>query len=208
MGGAALLEGMYDVNKGVLELELSTLTMSVLSMRDSIFYLVGNIPASFRSANLRAFFSQHAEKNAIACFHYKHRPEHLKEKCSESVVKVEGKEQLESTNEAEATSSHLEGSGQGSVTSKCCVVAVKSKFGTDFLKTYHNKNWAHHDGTLLVGKVRISKLDVSDQSDENEAGNLLSYLLWYGDYHGNIKHKTILKMAAIATVKLFYTCSV
>lgn len=150
----------HNVINSVLQLEV-VIIMSV--RRDSIFFLVGNIPASFRSAKLRAFFSQHTEKNGFACFHYKHRPEHLKEKAV-------GEEQLEG---AEAAPSHSKGSGQGSVTSRCCVVAVKSQFGTDFLKTYHNKNWAHQDGTLLVGKVRISKLNVSHSTNNNEAGNAM-----------------------------------
>lgn len=141
----------------MLDLESSTIMSSVL--KDSIFFLVGNIPASFRSANLRAYFSQQAEKNAFACFHYRHRPEHLKDR---------GKEQ------SECSQSHSNSSQHSSVTSKCCVVAVKSKFGADFLKTYHNKNWARHDGSLLVGKVRISKLDVlPDQPAESEEGNVV-----------------------------------
>ena len=36
---------------------------------------VNNIPSSFRSADLRRFFSQFIEEGAFRCFHYKHRPQ-------------------------------------------------------------------------------------------------------------------------------------
>lgn len=41
------------------------------------FVLVGNIPVDLRSADLRAFFSHLVERGAFACFHFRHRPEHL-----------------------------------------------------------------------------------------------------------------------------------
>ena len=45
--------------------------------RKCCFVLVGNIPAELRSADLRAFFSHLVERRAFACFHFRHRPEHL-----------------------------------------------------------------------------------------------------------------------------------
>lgn len=127
-------------------------------LKNSIFFLIGNIPESFRSANLRSYFSQYVEKKSFSCFHYRHRPE---------LVKQDGQGVL---GETEATS--LQSKGSRRVTSKCCVVAVKSKFGNDFLKMYQNKNWAHHDGSLLVGKVRINNLKVTPDQDsaEHKAG--------------------------------------
>lgn len=125
-------------------------------LKNSKFFLIGNIPESFRSANLRSYFSQYVEKKSFSCFHYRHRPELVKRKDG---------------SEAEATSlQSLQSKGSRHVTSKCCVVAVKSKFGDDFLKMYQNKNWAHHDGSLLVGKVRISNLKVAADQASAEHG--------------------------------------
>lgn len=130
-------------------------------LENSVFFLVGSIPGSFRSANLRNYFSQHVEKNSFSCFHYKHRPEHLKHKGGQEA----------GLSEAEAVP---EGSKHGAITSKCCVVAVKKKFGDDFLKMYQNKNWSRHDGSLLVGKVRINHLKVTkEQYSEQKAGEIV-----------------------------------
>ena len=135
--------------------------MSTDLLSNSAFFLVGNIPGSFRSANLRNYFSQYVEKKSFSCFHYKHRPEHLKHKDGEEA----------GLGEAVAAP---EGSKHGNVTSKCCVVAVKKKFGGDFSKMYQNKNWSHHDGSLLVGKVRISNLRVTkDQDSEHKTGKIV-----------------------------------
>jgi uncharacterized Fe-S cluster protein YjdI len=127
-------------------------------LRNSTFFLVGSVPESFRSANLRNYFSQLVEKNSFACFHYKHRPEHYRHKVGDTTLVPEG-----------------EGSRHGTVTSKCCVVAVRKRFQSDFLKTYHNKNWTGHDGDLLAGKVRITNLKIApdilpDQAAKDEAG--------------------------------------
>lgn len=155
----------------------STLT---LSLKNSVFFLVGNIPSSFRSANLRAYFSQYAEKKAFACFHYKHRPEHLRPEHlrRKGATQEERKEQLECTDETEVTPTQQANRGD-SISSRCCVVAVKKGFGCDFMKMYQNKNWAHHDGSLLAGKVRISKLSTApDQPAEDKAGKISPFVVY------------------------------
>ncbi|XP_030074308.1 G patch domain-containing protein 3 [Microcaecilia unicolor] len=40
-----------------------------------VYCAVGNIPARFRSAQLRNYFSQLVESDGLVCFHYRHRPE-------------------------------------------------------------------------------------------------------------------------------------
>ena len=47
-----------------------------MNLQDSSFFLVRNIPGSFHSYHLRAFFSYFTEKNGFTCFHFRHRPEH------------------------------------------------------------------------------------------------------------------------------------
>ena len=46
---------------------------------DSLFFVIGNIPGHFRSHNLRTFFSNFIEQRGFTCFHFKHRPEHIKQ---------------------------------------------------------------------------------------------------------------------------------
>nr|XP_033809649.1 G patch domain-containing protein 3 [Geotrypetes seraphini] len=42
---------------------------------EAVYCAVGNVPAGFRSAQLRNYFSQFTESDGFACFHYRHRPE-------------------------------------------------------------------------------------------------------------------------------------
>ncbi|KAG8451269.1 hypothetical protein GDO86_003482 [Hymenochirus boettgeri] len=40
-----------------------------------VLFVVGGIPSTFRSAQLRNYFSQFTESDGFVCFHYRHRPE-------------------------------------------------------------------------------------------------------------------------------------
>lgn len=130
-----------------------------LTNSSSTFFLVGNIPKSFRSSNLRVYFSNFVEKGIFSCFHYKHRPEHLRG----------SKQLLNTSSEAEATPSASKETKDGHPTSKCCVIAVKNEFSGDFLKTHQSRNWSQEDGSLLTAKVHINKLDISHPSTLGES---------------------------------------
>ena len=135
--------------------------MDVAELKASVFFLVNNIPPPFRSSNLRTYFSQYAEKAAFACFHYKHRPEYLRQRGS---AEEEPAKQLESPPHGATTSaSEVAGSKDVSVSSRCCIIAVKTRFGNGFVKRYQDKNWSDHDGGLLASKVRLRKLNVTEQ---------------------------------------------
>jgi len=56
--------------------EMSLLAATTASIIDEPFtiVLVSAIPKSFRSADLRNFFSQLVESRAFRCFHFRHRP--------------------------------------------------------------------------------------------------------------------------------------
>ncbi len=129
-----------------------------MEFRKSTFYLVGNIPESFRSANLRSYFSHFVEKKLFVCFHYRHRPE--LERPQEGTLTV--------GQEAAVTSSAPDEGVRGKSSTRCCVVALRDEPGKDFVKMYRNKNWSLVDGSMLPGKVRISKLSV--QFDPLEDG--------------------------------------
>lgn len=147
-------------------------------LKDSSFFLVGNIPAFFRSANLRTYFSQFVEKKYFTCFHYRHRPEQLRRKS--------GLKKQQSASDRDdskvSTSSLCEEDNKGDTAStKCCVVVVGSEgTGRNFVRMYHKKNWALTDGTMLPGIVHITRLNVRINPSlptEMKSGKTTCYML-------------------------------
>ena len=138
-----------------------------MNLKNSTFFLVGNIPASFRSADLRNYFSNFVEKGYFNCFHYRHRPEQLRETRGQASRLVDSVRDTTAT--ARNTSSSLSGVKGGAARSRCCVVAVLSEFEKDFMKMYCKKNWSELDGGLLAAKVCISKLSVEESELNSEA---------------------------------------
>lgn len=140
--------------------------------RDCVFFLVGNIPAKFRSADLRAVFSQLVEKESFVCFHYRHRPEQIQQASLADTTSS-------STNSESAsiacTDVHIDApipfphsrteAGGVAAKTKCCVVAMERSTsgngGRTFAQMYANKNWSTADGGFLRQKVRITELKVS-----------------------------------------------
>uniref|UniRef100_F6TDS7 Uncharacterized protein n=1 Tax=Ciona intestinalis TaxID=7719 RepID=F6TDS7_CIOIN len=58
-----------------------------------VFVIVRNIPLSYRSADLRRFFSDAVENESFSCFHFKHRPEHRPQKQQKKVTPITTKPQ-------------------------------------------------------------------------------------------------------------------
>ena len=122
---------------------------------DAMHFFVGNIPHSFRSADLRCHFSSYVEGKYFKCFHYRHRPE-----------------EYNSSQEEHPSLLFQEPPSAGSLTAEakrtrkltyCCVVAVKSHIGRTFMEKFSGNNWSRSDGGLLPGKVRISKLNIASE---------------------------------------------
>ena len=141
--------------------------------KNSTFFLVGNIPPSFRSAGLRTYFSNFVEKKFFNCFHYRHRPEQLREDKKEQQREVNSSQDFE--NGATVASSSLLSSSVSltnksgaTVMSKCCVVALVYQKGEEFMHMYHSKNWSQADGGLLPWKVHITRLDVVEGGNPGE----------------------------------------
>lgn len=134
------------------------------------FFLVGNIPSKFRSADLRTFFSQFVEKECFVCFHYRHRPEQLPVHPELTTTELSHKDDDDHTVCADLSSTCSQNETRvladhdtETVVAKtrCCVVAVGSERGGragEFDKMYRNKNWSTADGGLLRERVRISEL--------------------------------------------------
>lgn len=93
-------------------------------------YIIGNIPSQFRSADLRAYFSQFTEKKGFKCFHYRHRP-HV------AIATADGSQDPNQTNYC------------------CCIVRVDANMVDEFLHLYNNQTWESASGELVEGLVKI-----------------------------------------------------
>lgn len=157
------------------------------------FLLIGNIPAKFRSADLRAVFSHYVEKGCFLCFHYRHRPEQIHNNSDPSTSRL-ARETTPTTKVASSVlcdtdSTHSTQSGsqlqEASIAkTKCCVVAMETSTREQgsgvkaFVRAYADKNWSTADGGLLRQRVRISelKVDFNIKHHRNSFSNLCKYV--------------------------------
>ena len=171
----------------------TVLAMLAGEARRCCFVLVGNIPAKLRSADLRAFFSHLVERRAFVCFHFRHRPEHLATAGAQTALDSVGGERqtldcsvtaVRASSEGQAVGGNLSvpsestdgrgASGESSEaarasSSRCCVVAVAREHEPELLRRYGGRHWARSGGTLLGRKVKLSRLRVSfDENEESE----------------------------------------
>ncbi|MGH0142243.1 UNVERIFIED_CONTAM: hypothetical protein FKN15_076103 [Acipenser sinensis] len=137
-----------------------------------VYCVVSNIPAKFRSVDLRNYFSQFIEGGGFACFHYRHRPEVLRDPEQEP-GKEQAEEQpecLQSEGPEEGSSEPADTGGQPAATGKttcCCVVAVQANQANRFVKMYAGNQWVGSEGSWLGSRCVIKKIRVSDQSESN-----------------------------------------
>ncbi|KAM6909853.1 G patch domain-containing protein 3 [Xenentodon cancila] len=127
-----------------------------------VFFAVSNIPVTFRSADLRNYFSQFIESGGFQCFHYRHRPEVLRP----------SEEPGSGGGGSSGSSSEPDGSTKNTfvpektVTSCCCVVSVNAQEADRFFKMYAGNHWIESSGTWLSRRCVIRKVKVSPDKDE------------------------------------------
>lgn len=109
------------------------------------YYVIGNIPSQFHSADLRAYFSQFTEKKGFKCFHYRHRPQ-----------------------VAMTTSDGSQGPNYC-----CCIIRVGTNMADEFLHLYNNQTWELASGELVNGLVKIYPVD--DDSLKSKLLNIFVY---------------------------------
>ncbi|XP_059424567.1 G patch domain-containing protein 3 isoform X1 [Carassius carassius] len=109
------------------------------------FFVVNNIPAQFRSAELRNYFSQFVESKGFACFHYRHRPE----------LRLQ----------AADNNGSRERSAEGKTC--CCVVSVRSRESDRFVTMYLGNHWIDSKGNWLRRKCLIRRVRVSEQAEHD-----------------------------------------
>lgn len=129
-----------------------------------VYLAVSNIPTTFRSADLRNYFSQFIESGGFLCFHYRHRPEILRDS--------EGQENIVGGNvSGEEGSSSPPGTDQETkngpetkraVKSCCCVVSVREKEADRFVRMYAGNHWINSKGNWLARRCVIKRVKVSN----------------------------------------------
>lgn len=126
----------------------------------SVYFAISNIPESFRSADLRNYFSQFIESGGFQCFHYRHRPEILKE--HERPEIVSGEKGSSSPPDTENDQVAPVGSAKKRTTkSRCCVVAVQVKDADRFVRMYAGNHWISSKGNLLARRCVVRRVKVS-----------------------------------------------
>lgn len=123
-----------------------------------VYFAISNIPVAFRSADLRNYFSQFIESGGFQCFHYRHRPEALRE--SESTVcgdTEEGNPNSSQTDRLTKTGS----AKRRAVRSCCCVVSVHGEEADRFVRMYRGNHWIDSKGTWLARRCVIKRVKVS-----------------------------------------------
>lgn len=125
-----------------------------------VYLAISNIPVAFRSADLRNYFSQFIESGGFQCFHYRHRPEVLREsEGSENTVCGDGEE----GNSSKDTDQVTENSPvrKQTVKSCCCIVSVHAKDADRFVKMYAGNHWIDSKGSWLARRCVIKRVKVS-----------------------------------------------
>ncbi|XP_030638457.1 G patch domain-containing protein 3 [Chanos chanos] len=144
---------------------------------EAVYFAISNIPARYRSADLRNYFSQFIESGGFICFHYRHRPE-VRGETTESRETEESNEAHDKPGHSQCTNTK-EGDPktgevnvvQASRTSEktcCCIVSVRSKDATRFVKMYAGNQWIDSKGDWLAKRCVIRRIKVSDHREDNE----------------------------------------
>ncbi|XP_063274860.1 G patch domain-containing protein 3 [Prinia subflava] len=106
------------------------------------YCLVSGIPASLRSAQLRAYFNQFLEAGGFLCFHYRHRPERPP----------------------------AGGGGGASAPRTCsCLVSVRPGRARRFVRMYSGKRWVGPGGAALPGRCLIRRVRLNPGTGPEEA---------------------------------------
>ena len=129
-----------------------------------VYLAISNIPVAFRSADLRNYFSQFIESGGFHCFHYRHRPEVLREaEGSENTESGDGEEEGSSGSKAPDTDQETENSSvrKQPVRSCCCIVSVQAKDADRFVKMYAGNHWIESKGSWLARRCVIKRVKVS-----------------------------------------------
>uniref|UniRef100_A0A3Q4FY19 G patch domain containing 3 n=1 Tax=Neolamprologus brichardi TaxID=32507 RepID=A0A3Q4FY19_NEOBR len=131
-----------------------------------VYFAITSIPVAFRSADLRNYFSQFIESGGFHCFHYRHRPEVLRESgAPESSVSGDDSEPRSSSSES-AELTKITAESKPAVRSCCCIVSVRAKDAERFVRMYAGNHWIDAKGNWLARRCVIKRVKVSNDKDD------------------------------------------
>ncbi len=122
-----------------------------------VYFAISNIPVALRSADLRNYFCQFIESGGFQCFHYRHRPEVLRETEEPVNTSCDGGEE----DNSKSSETVEDTKKKQTVKSCCCVVAVRGKEAERFIKMYAGNNWIDSKGNWLARRCVIKRVKVS-----------------------------------------------
>lgn len=122
-----------------------------------VYFSINNIPEPFRSADLRNYFSQFVEGRGFQCFHYRHRPEILREP------------DREPDPDQDRDPGPTAGSARETRT-RCCVVAVHAGDADRFVRMYAGSHWVTSRGSWTRGRCVVRRVKVSPGAGQDLAG--------------------------------------
>ncbi|XP_033958445.1 G patch domain-containing protein 3 [Pseudochaenichthys georgianus] len=142
-----------------------------------VYLAIGNIPVAFHSADLRNYFSQFIESGGFQCFHYRHRPELLREsegsETPQKPVCGEGEEGKEissvAKNSAVTENSSVTDNSSAkkqTVKSCCCIVSLHAKDADRLIKMYAGNHWINSKGDWLARRCVVKRVKVSHDKDD------------------------------------------
>ncbi|XP_072357078.1 G patch domain-containing protein 3 isoform X1 [Scyliorhinus torazame] len=116
-----------------------------MAAADCVYTVVGNIPRSLRSADLRNQFSQFTESGGFSCFHYRHRPERRRRPTSTAAPVPE----------------------LGRSPTCCCVVRLPPDRACHFLQMYDGCQWVDRAGDSLRSRCFIRVVRAAEIADSD-----------------------------------------
>lgn len=139
--------------------------MADSELNSLVYFAISNIPESFRSADLRNYFSQFIEGRGFQCFHYRHRPEVIRENNRPEIASAE--KGIPSPTDTENDQETTIGSATKRTTkSRCCVVAVHAKEADRFARMYAGNHWVSSKGNLLARRCVVKRVKVSNDKGQ------------------------------------------
>ena len=116
------------------------------------YLLIGNIPKSFHSSDLRVVFSHFIEKNAFQCFHYRHRPEEY----------LHFPQNGKSAGDTGQSSVSKDKGDKATFDTCCCIVKIFSNYSEEFIKYYNQKHWSPSSGESMRERIKICRVKLKE----------------------------------------------
>ncbi|KAK8759333.1 hypothetical protein V5799_003030 [Amblyomma americanum] len=122
-----------------------------------VYVIVNNIPKSYRSADLRNFFSEFIETSGFDCFHFRHRPEVQQRKVPTTDAHTAANTDPSRKDDGSSSSTRK--------TTTCCVVRVLADRVNELFRMYDKKHWIGRDGQSLPTRCFIRKVRVRSSEE-------------------------------------------